>query len=400
MNKLIQVYRYISYFFCRYINYRFYKNHNINFDCTLTKVSRRKEFYFGYYNLSPENKTGSIIFCDLSKPRGKEIPVILNKEGREYEIGTTAAFNLQQGCMAQWGYSNDNLIYYNRYNKITNAYECIIYNTDLMQECDILPMPIYALSKQEDYALSLNFERLSEMRPDYGYFCRQEHDMPDNRNDGIWKIDMATKQTKLIITLQQLIDLNPAPSMEGARHKVNHIDINPDGSRFMFLHRWVGLQGRFMRLITADRDGKNLFILNGDKMTSHCCWNGINRIISFCHTERYGEAYVEFKDLSTEYRIISNALPHVDGHPTISPDRKWIVTDRYPEFHRFSELFLYNIETNKCFTVGRFYQPLKYFKTSRIDLHPKWSMLGDKIYFESGHSGYRRLYSINIHNIS
>lgn len=393
---LVMTYRYTRYCYWRYIKSRYYKNYKLFVDCNLQKVSDRKEYYFGYYNISPENKQGDIVFCDLSNPVDGEIPVVLKRNGKESLIGRTAAHNLQQGCMAQWGYTNDNLIYYNRYNKSSNSYEGVVFDTNVMKEKDVLPLPIYSLSRQEDYALSLNFERLAEMRPDYGYFCRQDYPMPDNNHDGIWKINIDTKQTSLIISLQQLIDFKPVHSMEGARHKVNHIDISPDGNRFMFLHRWVGLQGRFMRLITADRDGKDMYILNGDKMTSHCGWKESDRIISFCHTNEYGEAYVEFEDKTKTRKLISTVLPQVDGHPTISPDGQWIVTDRYPEFNRFSQLFLYNVAQDKLYTVGRFYQPLLYFRASRIDLHPKWNMDGSKVYFESGHNGKRRLYSIKI----
>ncbi|MDO4826811.1 MAG: hypothetical protein Q4B16_04560 [Bacteroidia bacterium] len=296
--------------------------------------------------------------------------------------------------MEQWGYAQRNNLYYNRFNANTQSYEAIRANTEEGLN-DIYPLPIYALSKQEDFYLSLNFERLAKMRPDYGYFCKPVDSLPDNENDGIWYVDMLTKSVKLIITLRQLIDFKPSDTMIGAQHKVNHIDISPDGQRFMFLHRWIGPAGRYMRLITANADGSDLYILNGDKMTSHSFWRDNNHIISFCYTEQFGNAYVEFTDHSNSIRKLSDKLPVRDGHPSTFHN-EWMVTDTYPDLSRYSRLLLYNLNTDKVIALGRFYQPLKYNGVKRIDLHPKWNMDGTRIYFESGHNGKRNLYFVEL----
>ncbi len=390
-------YAYLRYLILRYLKNRQFKSHEL-YDKALevSAVSgKHRVSYFGYYNVSPENDKGQLLYI-VPEKGGKAGLFLSNGIGDEKKIGETSAFNWQQGCMPQWGYANKNLVYYNLFDELSDRYECVVYDVQLGKETSRLPMPIYALSKQEDYALTLNFERLAVMRPDYGYFCRHNVVLPDNGNDGIWKIDIAAKHAELIITLQQLVDLKPVPTMEMAMHKVNHIDISPDGKRFMFLHRWIGPQGRFMRLITANADGSGIYILNGDKMTSHCFWADSKRIISFCNTPKYGDAYVLFADLSGDYEKISDRLPATDGHPSISPNGEWMITDTYPGHDGMSRLFLYNTKTDEACCLGRFYQPLRYDGPQRIDLHPKWNMSGDKIYFDSGHAGHRKLYVMNL----
>ena len=403
MKKIIKAilrppYAYARYLCLRYIKQGFYTPAEVvSQEMDLKPVSDFPMSYFGYYNVSPENDKGQVLYC---VPTGKDRVSLYYCDAKgEHEIGETMAYNLQQGCMSQWGYSNPSRAYYNRYNQSTDKYEGVVYDADAQKEIDTLPMPIYALSKQEDYALSLNFDRLAEMRPDYGYFCRGRFELPDDSHDGIWKIDIKTNSVSLIITLQQLIDLKPVDSMIGARHKVNHIDICPNGDRFMFLHRWIGPQGRYMRLITADRNGGDLYILNGDKMSSHSCWLGNDRIISFCYTNEFGNNYIEFIDKSEIKKKISNNLPKVDGHPILSPDCKWMITDSYPQLNRFSSLYLYNFDQDQCFVLGRFYQPLKYLNSNRIDLHPKLNQKCTKIYFESGHRGKKALYSLTVDKI-
>lgn len=387
-------YNYLRYLYLRYVKNHYLSACEVSSDFTLQCVTDKPESYYGYYTTSPENDRGQVLFC--SPLKGNKVGVYVKEKSEEVLIGETAAYNLQQGCMSQWGYTHCNKVYYNRYNATTDAYECVVYDIDLRAEEDVLPMPINALSKQEDYALSLNYDRLTLMRPDYGYFCHKNIVLPENDNDGIWHIDVATKEVKLIITLQQLIDLKPVESMEGARHKVNHIDISPDGMRFMFLHRWVGPKGRFMRLITANADGSEMYILNGDKMTSHSYWVDETRIVSFCHTPETGDAYVMFEDKTDNRKLLSSKLPKTDGHPSTINNGEWLVTDSYPGHDAMSRLYLYNIKTDDLVCLGRFYQPLKYKGPGRIDLHPKWNMQGTRVYFESGHDGKRKLYYVTI----
>ncbi len=390
-------YAYLRYLTLRYLKNRQFKPFEL-YDKSLdvsAVCGRHRVSYFGYYNVSPENDKGQLLYI-VPEKKGRVGLYVSDPVAGEKKIGETSAFNWQQGCMPQWGYANRNLVYYNLFDEVSDSYQCAVYDVLLGKETARLPMPVYSLSKQEDYALSLNFERLALMRPDYGYFCRHNVVLPDNRDDGIWKIDIADKEAKLIITLQQLIDLKPVATMEMAMHKVNHIDISPDGRRFMFLHRWIGPQGRFMRLITANADGSDIYILNGDKMTSHCFWTDSKSIVSFCNTPEFGDAYTLFTDQTGDYEKISDSLPPTDGHPSISPNGQWMITDTYPGNDGMSRLYLYNMRTDEVSCLGRFWQPLKYDGPKRIDLHPKWNRSGDRIYFESGHDGHRKLYVMNL----
>ncbi len=395
-NSLRPYYAYLRYLFNRYVIQRQFTSFSMgNQEIDLFPCSDADISYFGYYTTSPENEKRQVIFNVLDEAANR-VEIHLKDKDKDEIIGSTHAFNMQQGCMLQWGYSNQNLVYYNRFNQHTKEYESVIYNVNSKKEQSTFPKPIYALSKQEDYALSLNFDRLAIMRPDYGYFCKRDVFLPDDENDGIWKIDLKNRETKLIVTLERLKNLRPTETMKNARHKVNHIDISPDGKRFMFLHRWVGPKGRFMRLITADRNGENIYILNGDKMTSHSWWMNNEVIVSFCYTEQYSNAYVLFTDLTDKVKKVSDKLPVVDGHPSTTKDGQWMITDTYPDTARMSRLYLYNIHRDKLVCLGRFYQPLKYTGTNRIDLHPKWNMNEDTIYFESGHSGKRKLYALSL----
>ncbi|MBN1931051.1 MAG: hypothetical protein JW786_05525 [Desulfobacterales bacterium] len=324
--------------------------------------------------------------------------MLRKRSGQVAKLGQTRTWNWQQGCMLQWYPGKDNHILFNDYDQEQDKYISKVINRS-GQLKKTYPIPVNSVSRCGKFALSLNYDRLARMRPDYGYFNKKNNDLPvDDHEDGIWYLDLSSRQTKLLITLEQLKSLSYSTTMENATHKVNHIDINPGGTRFMFLHRWIGPQGRFMRLITANQDGSGLFILNGDIMTSHCCWLSDKEILSFC--EYNGKrGYFKFEDQTKKAILISEKFPIVDGHPSISPDSKWIITDTYPDKARFSSLYLYNFQDDIILELGRFFQPLQYKGEKRTDLHPKWSNFSEKIYFESSHTGKRTFYEFKLNEM-
>lgn len=384
----------IRYFIYRFIFKRQFKNYVLKKGVTLHKIGPFPESLFGYYNISPENKEHNVLVSEIKKDK---LLIYLYHKSDYTRLASTPAWNYQQGCMLQWGLNTNN-IYFNDFDSSTKLYVTRIISFESLKNVGILSKPICAINKEETFALSINFERLAMMRPDYGYFCKEVL-LPQDSEDGLWYINLSTKEIKLIVSIEDLKNFHQTETMLNAKHKINHVDISPDGKRIMFLHRWIGPCGRFTRLITANIDGSNLYLLNGDKMTSHSCWRNNNTIISFCYTPEFQNSYVEFEDLTNIRRKVSDFLPINDGHPSVSPDGKWMVIDTYPMNERMSDIILYNFKTQKSQMIGRFYQPLKYVGSYRIDLHPKWSIDGNSIYFESGHNSKRNLYKINVSNI-
>jgi hypothetical protein len=352
------------------------------------------------------NNKNEYIFCSVqtNEIRGsvfEPVKICVKSNTKTSVIAESNSWNWQQGCMLQWYADIDHTIIYNDFSEDKGNYVAKIHNINTGKINNICK-PIYNVSKSGKFALTLNFDRLALMRPDYGYFNSKLRwdDLPEESNDGIWHINLMENKSKLILSLEQLKNFRSNTTMRDARHKVNHIDIAPDGNRFMFLHRWVGPQGRYMRLLSANCiDGSNLYYLIGDQMVSHSCWWGNKDIISFCRLEDGRNQYVHFKDLQGFVEIIGENSFTSDGHPSVSPDGRWMLTDDYPDKSRFSNLYLYDLRDKKKHLLGTFLQPLKYNGEKRIDLHPKWDLRGQQIAFESGHTGKRQLYILNIESI-
>lgn len=399
-----------SYIYIRYIVYRYlikfsFKRFKVLNNTKLSDISLNKDdsSFFGYYNIIPINEKNDILFCSTitNKTRGSKyepINICIYKHNSTKTIYKSKAWNWQQGCMLQWYPKNRNNILLNDYDSEKEIYiSKIIDNAG--KTLKSFDLPINYVSNCGKYALCLNYDRLSLLRPDYGYFNKKELNIPSDDKDGIWYLDLNNGDKKLIVTYTDLKRISYNETMKGAVHKINHIDINPSSKRFMFLHRWIGSKGRFMRLITANPDGSEILILNGDKMTSHCTWLDDENILSFCYVKDKGTGYFKFKDFTSNVSFFSKKLPLNDGHPSISPNKRYILTDTYPDLSRMSKLYVYDIFKDNIIYLGRFYQPLKYTKEKRIDLHPKWSHNSNGVFFESGHQGKRKLYYMDISHI-
>lgn len=372
-------------------------------DKAVEVTSKDNEFFFGYYDKSPWNRDGSLILLlevydskvHPSKGEKAFINVVdINNYNKCTKIFETNVWNLQQGCMMQWlGPNFKSDIIFN--DCINNKYCSIIYNLQ-SQKTKILDKPIYSVSKDGKYAVSLNFSRLHRLRPGYGYanLPDETKDDPHPKDDGIWYVDLEKNQSKLIISLEDITKINWDCTMEKAQHKFNHLEINPDGTRFSFLHRWQNKKGKFSRLYTANLDGSEIFCLADDGMVSHSCWKNGAEILCWCRKKGIGDRYFLFLDKTSQFSIIGDEVLNQDGHPSYSPDGRYILTDTYPDRTRHRTLIIFDTQENKRHDIAKFFAPFKYDGEVRCDLHPRWNRDGSEICIDSVHEGKRKMYII------
>lgn len=362
------------------------------------------EAFFGYYDKSPWSYDGKYylihIFNKKFKDRVKIFVYNCEKDSLNI-IDETPAFNIQQGAMLRW---LDKKNYYCIYNTLKD--ECLVAKIrDIIsgKEIKTIPMAIQAVNYEGIEALVLNYKRLYKIRPEYGYSVNVKNlssDMPYEK-DGIWRINLKTRKTGLIISLAKLMGLNHNNTMNKSEHKINHIMYSPSGKRFVFMHRWIGSYGKFSRLYTANNDGSDIYCLADDRMVSHYCWVDNNSLVAWARKEPLGDRYFLFRDRSDEYGIIGDGIidTYGDGHPSISPDKKWLITDTYPNKARIRKLILFNLETKENIVVGKFFAPWIYDGSYRCDLHPRWNPDGNKISIDSTHEGFRNSYIIDVSKV-
>jgi hypothetical protein len=270
-----------------------------------------------------------------------------------------------------------------------------------------LPAPIYAVSPDGRWAIAPDFRRLHDTRPGYGYSGivdpRADTGAPDDA--GLWRLDLVSGKTELLFSFRTIARL---PGLEGAvmdpdaKHWFNHLLVSPDGRRFAFLHRWRGKaqgSGFATRLITASPDGSDVFVLDPRGKTSHYDWRDPDHILAFAYHPSHGSRFYVFEDRTGWVEAVGPDLLTQDGHCTYLPfkDRRWILSDTYPDRERLQHPYLYDVERGVKHPLGHFRSPPEYTGEWRCDTHPRFSPDGHRVVIDSPHGGSgRQLYLIDI----
>jgi len=358
-----------------------------------------KETFFGYYDKSPINESEQyLIFQETTHSTRKKpnkntaIFIVLfdirnNKEIHRWE---TFAYNWQQGSNLLW--ISEFKFIFNFFDIKKQKYASKIIDVNNIELDTVINHPIY--DAHSKFGLNLSFERLNNIMPDYGYRNHKTLDKFDYEKEGVLKIDLENNEHKLIISIQDIINLHHKKSMDNATHWFNHIMISPNGKQFMFLHRWIKNGKKEDALILANIDGTELECLADDGMVSHCFWKNDEEIISYMRTEATGNKYYIINTIRKSIEIIGEEIINIygDGHPNVFDNN--IIFDTYPNRARMKELFKYDIKTNELIKLGEFFESLKFNEETRCDLHPKYSSDGKSVFIDSVHEGKRGLYQI------
>lgn len=408
-----------------------------------------KHHFFGFHDLCPWDVSEKYIlametdFIDRP-PRADDVARIClinvsNVNGQMSNVrcrvlAETRAWNFPEGCRAQWLPNEPEKIIYNDYDNDHNKFVSVIFNVQNQKKERILPFPIYAISPKGDLGLGLNFKRLQKYGG-YGYQYREVRppkeveppniDEPFPKDDGIFQVDLKTGNTKLIVPVEN-------------GHILTHITFNPSGQRICFIDKYKLPDGGFLqRLITANPDGTDPYVLPGH--VSHYDWRNDTEIFAYgkfspkitalrgrgvfqspilkpflnmgrrmrgvLKQKIAGQSYMLFTDKTQNVKRIAVGCMTEDGHPQFSPDRKWVITDTYPDKNHERTLILYNWEKKKRIDVGKFRSLPEGFPEAwdvsemRADLHPRWNRSGTAVSIDSVHEGTRQMYTLNVKNI-
>lgn len=399
LKRLVKIlYARVSYLYCK-------KQYKYSSDYRIYPVVRNTRIasFYGYYDCSPDS-SDEVVLAHLHSSNNTwvkpspNIPMtvcLIKKEESEplfkYQ---SKAYNWQQGSRAQW-LTND-LFIFNDFDENKNCYISRVFSKKTCEEIKQFDFPVQD-SFKDKYFLSLNYRRLSSLRPDYGYRnmpAMSSRDINSLVQDGIWRVEYDTQACCLLLTLEEISKFEANPDSELAIHKVNHVMISPDGERYLFLHRYYLGKVRYDRLILASSRSKNMKLLSNYGMISHYFWANNNTIVGYMRGPDFVDSYWVIEVDTGDFRRLTVLDGFGDGHPHVFGD--WFVTDTYPDKSRMQNLFLVNWKTDEKIHLGEFYHGFKYSGESRCDLHPRFSLDGKYIFFDSVFDDTRRLYKLTL----
>ena len=330
----------------------------------------------------------------------------LEDNDRWIELGSSKAWNWQQGSQLQWVPGTESTIIWNDREKDRFVSKML----DIKGKNTVtLDNPIYALSPDGQWGFYPDLRRLNDTRPGYGY-CG----IPDPNADvlapddaGIWRMELATGKSELIVPFSALaaMPLLEGEFARGAKHWFNHLIVAPDSKRFLFLHRFhreTGKTAWWTRLVTANLDGSDLFLMNPHLMTSHLVWRDTKHVLAWAKHPSYGDKFYVFTDQTGDTDMVGGDVMTQDGHCTYVPKTNdhWILYDTYPDKDRNQNPMLYHIPSGKVASLGHFFLPQEYAGEWRCDTHPNADRNGHFVTIDSVHENMgRQVYLLDIREI-
>ena len=403
-----------------------------------------QQCFFGYYDKCPWNSGSERVLAGMTQVSGRQPgpddSLVLGYQGTGRDgsvfqpLGETLAWNFQQGAMAQWlDLDGRELVLFNvRNGKQAHA---TLVDTSGLRVRD-LEQAVYALSAARCLAASIDFGRLTLLRPGYGYAGVGTKHSGDAapEEDGLSLIDLATGTSWLAVSYAVLAG-QVEPRGHGAPHWIDHIEFSPDGGSLVFLHRWIASDGGpLTRLMAMDTETGALSCLLDCGSAGHGVWlnnyeYGIwgrkgtlaasarsatsktagllglgvqiaRKLIPLSLKSRFHKE--SFLIFNVRERTSSVGLPQIPhgrrgGHPSLDPSGKWIVSDTLPDSSGGRLLYLASLDGLVFIPLATFFHdPVSANGPYRCDLHPRWDRQGREVCIDSLHEGFRGVYSVEI----
>jgi hypothetical protein len=357
-----------------------------------------KFHWFGYYDKFQLDPAGRYLLCMESDfenrlPKASEavkIGMVDLADGNKWiDLGESRAWSWQQGCMLQWRPGSDREVLWN--DREGDRFVCRVLDIKT-RNLRTLPHAIGHLSPDGKSAIGEDFSRIWNFRPGYGYAGIPDRfaDQPAPAEIGVWRMDMDTGESRLLVSVADLVKIPYPGQKAGDRHYINHLSWSPDGKRFLMFDRWPGAN-QPTRVFTANADGGDLRLLSAAG-ASHYAWRDPAHVLIW----QNGAYRLYLDDGSGKPKETLWKAPN--GHQTYIPgtDNRWLVADCYPYGAKNEQIvYLFHVPTGRFVPLGRF--PSTYAGEWRCDSHPRLSRDGRQIIIDSPHGGNgRQQYLIDI----
>ncbi len=373
-----------------------------------------KHHWFAYYDKLEFDPSGRYVLgmevdFEHRSPQPDDVikvgMVDLKDNDKWIELGTSRAWCWQQGCMLQWRPGSKTEVLWN--DRQGDRFVCHILDVKTRKKRTV-PHPIYSVSPDGRWAVAPDFRRVNDMRPGYGYVGLPDPnaDVAAPADSGIFHVDLETGEQKLIVSLADVAKIPyPNDDLSTKKHYFNHLLVNPDGTRFEFLHRWRPLDGGgfHTRMLTAAPDGSDIRVIDPSGHTSHFIWRDPTHILAWSYHESHGNKFYLFEDREGgTVEVVGKDVMPQNGHCSYLPGNEWILNDTYPDRSpkRLQHPYLYHVATGRRVPLGHFHQPREYRGEWRVDTHPRFSPDGRFVVIDSPHTGEgRQLHLIDISRI-
>ncbi len=383
---------------------RFYKDENDLYPVQPISPDDGYHYFFGYYDQYAYHREGRyhlahrVGFMDrLPEPADVCTLGRIDLTAGCFEpFAETTAWNFQQGALLTYNCANYDEVFYNvRQGK---DYATCIHNLKTGQK-RYTDRACTCYSPDGNYGLAVNFARIFDFRPGYGYAGPKDpwYSVPAAEDDGVFLVDLHTGKSKLILSTAEILRRFPNELLAGEKFVINHITFDPTSRKYLFLLRnFVTQPGKpwLTSLFVADLEG-NLTNPLPNTMISHYCWKDAEHILLYCRINGQDGLYL----IDTAGNVCHHySEPELqwDIHCIYSPDQRYFVGDGYPMDGVHRNMYLYDLQENTCRRLVSDVTVQPSVTDIRCDLHNRWDTAGRFISFDSTRNGRREILQIEL----
>jgi len=252
---------------------------------------------------------------------------------------------------------------------------------------------------------TLNFARLCQTRPGYGYWgiADPHASEPHRDDDGVYVADLRNRSLRLIVSHRDVRRVGKILPAADEKDWFNHLKFNPSATRLVFLHRWDGMVaghvGRMHRVMTVNPDGSDLQCLLEGYVASHFDWYDDERILIWL-SHAGGTGFFLVDETTGAMQAVGPDFLTLDGHCNFRPQRDWFLTDTYPQGEgRLQFLMLVHPGSNRVVEVAALPSMPVADASLRCDLHARWNHDGTRICLDSTHERSRQMYILDVSDV-
>ena len=357
------------------------------------------QYFFGYYDIQPYDEGNGrhlalrCSFADRNPDKGDTATLgyIDLKSGNFVAVAETNAWNFQQGALLRW--IDDSSIMFNDFDGEKYISRVVNVNGEEITRYD---RPFATVSTVSGKAISVNFSRIYDFRPGYGYCNLRDPFYDDNApdSDGIFVTNLKTGESELILSYAEMKKLFCEAPFTDEKLVVNHINFDPSGEKCVFLLRNLSPTGKKWGTVLAIVDLKgNVKQLTRFEVNSHYSWKDSKTLMIYSGLPRWGIYFFD-TDTGKRWTLDDPLCDDDDIHCNYSPDRRSFIGDGYPDKDDKRALYYYDFEKKRSKELFSVYSMPVSVTDIRCDLHARWSQDGSRISYDTTENGKRQIVEI------
>lgn len=335
------------------------------------------DYFLGYYDINNFSDDEKKIIFHSKNIHDQKIGICLFDilTDTTKKLDETLAWSWQLGSRLQW-LDNQSIIF----NSIDLNKNLCSFSINLKSgERKKINYPIFAISKNHKYSLDLNFQRLENCRPGYGYnFLDKEF----NDKNFIRLNDL--NKNKLIKIFDENFFKNKLKDQLFDNYYFNHLSWSPNNKNFIVY--LICTKTRKNKLVYFF-DFNSCMIIPHLKNISHHEWIDNHKIFFYGEVNN-SKNFFTYDLANFEFKKLNFTNSDLDGHPH-TVDRNNFVIDTYVNKFHERKLYTYDLKLDVSKDLLTAFSNPKLFGSKKCDFHPKISKKNNMIAFDTSHNKKR-----------